>query len=256
MKHSNIIVEAADQVLTITINRPSKLNALSVATLAELKAELLALKAQPTFKIKGLILTGAGEKAFIAGADIRDQARMSPEEGEAFGRLGQEVADLLESVPVPTIACVNGYALGGGCEMAMGCDFIYATENAQFGQPEVNLGLIPGFGGCIRLPKRVGLGVAKEMIYSGRRVCADDAKELGLVNRVFTTKAHMIDTARATLGTIAQKSPIAVAISKSVITSGEFSQERHGFRQVFETQDKAIGVAAFLAKETPRFLGC
>ena len=158
MNFETLKVEMENKLMTITMNRPKQLNALSGTVLAELRELLTGLQNQSYGSVSGVIMTGEGEKAFIAGADIKEMQVMSAEEGESFGALGQEVSRLFSEVPVPVIACVNGYALGGGCEMAMGCDFIYATSNAVFGQPEVNLGLIPGFGGLVRLLRYVGPG--------------------------------------------------------------------------------------------------
>ena len=172
MTYSYLKIHRHDNIVTLTIDRPDKLNALSEAVLCELERCLGDLVHEPLGTVRGLILTGAGQRAFIAGADIASMHAMSPEAGAEFGRLGQRVTCLLEALPYPVIACVNGYALGGGCEMAMACDYIYATSNAVFGQPEVNLGLVPGFGGCVRLARFVGVGRAKEMILfwaEGRR---------------------------------------------------------------------------------------
>ena len=181
MDYETLLVDEQDGITTITVDRPDALNALNATVLAELDAVTTTI-ASARGATRGVILTGSGEKAFIAGADIKAMSQMSPDEAEAFSRLGQRVTTQLESLPVTVIACVNGFALGGGCEMAMACDFIYATGNARFGQPEVSLGLIPGFGGCVRLIRYVGPGHAKELIYSGRHVKADEAARLGLVN--------------------------------------------------------------------------
>ncbi len=185
---------------------------------------------------------------------------MTPDEGEAFGRLGQEVTRLLEELPVPVIACVNGYALGGGCELAMGCDYIYATKNAVFGQPEVSLGLIPGFGGCVRLQRFVGPGRAKKMIYTGRMVDAEEAQRIGLVNRIFPTRESMWEAARKSLNEVATRSPVAVAIGRATInaanghpTGAALEIETAAFRQAFTTEDMREGTQAFLEKRSPAF---
>ncbi len=199
MNYQTLLVEQHSGIVTLTVNRPDKLNALSEVVLSELKDLLTGLAARSFPEIRGMLVTGAGEKAFIAGADIARMSEMSPAEGAAFGQLGQSVTLLLEALPFPVIACVNGYALGGGCELAMGCDYIFATANAVFGQPEVTLGLIPGFGGCVRLLRFVGPGRAKELIYTGRNVKADEALQIGLVNRVFATKQDLLAGAAESL---------------------------------------------------------
>ncbi len=262
MNFETILVEVKDEIAYLTINRPDKLNALSDKVLTELKEFLTGVKNQNEWNVKGIILTGAGEKSFIAGADIKGMNDMTPDEGEAFGALGQEVTTLFETVPVPVIACVNGFALGGGCEMAMACDYIFATENALFGQPEVNLGLIPGFGGCVRLFRYVGPGKAKELIYTGRNVKSDEALKIGLVNEVFSSKEEMIAAAEKSLALVKSKSAHAVKICKSTILEADgvniktgLNAERKSFRTVFESEDKKIGVAAFVAKEKPNFVG-
>jgi enoyl-CoA hydratase len=245
--------EQRDGITTVTVTRPEARNALSGRTLTELH-HLLSNASGP------LILTGAPGPAFIAGADIREMASMTPAEGEEFGRLGQSVTTLLESIDFPVIACVDGYALGGGCEIALACDFVYATDKSVFGQPEVLLGLIPGFGGCVRLHQRVGPARAREMIYSGRHVDAAEAYRIGLVNEVFDSRDAMLAAARHTLATINRNSPAAVALCKATInaTRGQEVQtglgvELAAFRQAFTTSDMREGTAAFLAKRKPAF---
>ena len=258
----SILCEENDKILTITINRPDTLNALSKEVLEELKEALLGICRDINFKIQGIILTGSGEKAFIAGADIKAMDTMTTNDAESFARLGQEVSRLLETVPVPVIACVNGFALGGGCEIAMSCDIIYASKSAIFGQPEVNLGLIPGFGGTQRLMRFVGTAMAKEIIYTGRNIKIDEAKEIGLVQRVFEDRKSLIEGANQTLKIIKGKSPLIVSKCKEVIQNGESKSieeglniEAEGFRFVFGTEDKAEGVTAFLEKRKPIFTG-
>jgi enoyl-CoA hydratase len=253
--YQNLVVDEHDGILTVTVDRPSARNALSQQTLTELR-HLLTHFAGP----RAVLLTGSEGPAFIAGADIREMAAMTPEEGEAFGALGQEVTRLLEQLPVPVIACVDGYALGGGCEMAMACDFVYATRKAVFGQPEVLLGLIPGFGGCVRLFRRVGVAKARELIYSGRRLDAAEAHRLGLVNDVFDSREEMFTAARLVLADIAANSPVAVAACKAVINAADglgveegLRVELDAFRRTFTTDDMHEGTAAFLAKRTPEF---
>jgi enoyl-CoA hydratase len=260
MDFETLIVDSREGITTVTVNRPKALNALSVRTLTEMKQLLVSLTANHGFAVRGVMLTGAGDRAFIAGADIREMAVMTPGEGEAFGQLGQEVTQLLEDLPMPVIACVNGYALGGGCEMAMGCDYIYATENAVFGQPEVALGLIPGFGGCVRLQRYVGPARAKEMIYTGRRVGAMEALGIGLVNRVFPSQRDMLAAAAQSLSEVAEQSPMAVSLCKATInaangqtTAEALKVETAAFRAAFTTDDMREGTSAFLEKRAAAF---
>ena len=262
MTYQTLLVEQHNGIVTLTINRPDKLNALSEVVLGELKDLLTGLAAKSFPEIRGMVVTGAGDKAFIAGADISRMAEMSPAEGATFSQLGQSVPLLLEALPFPVIACVNGYALGGGCELAMGCDYIFATETAVFGQPEVSLGLIPGFGGCVRLLRFVGPGRAKELIYTGRNVKADEALRIGLVNRVFATKQDMLAGAAESLALVTAKSPVAVSVCKQILnelegksTRDQLRVENDGFYRVFDSADKREGTAAFLAKRKAAFPG-
>jgi len=262
MTYQTLLVEQHSGIVTLTINRPDKLNALSEVVLGELNDLLTGLAAKSFPEIRGMVVTGAGDKAFIAGADIARMAEMSPAEGATFSQLGQGVPLLLEALPFPVIACVHGYALGGGCELAMGCDYIFATETAVFGQPEVSLGLIPGFGGCVRLLRLVGPSRAKELIYTGRNVKADEALRIGLVNRVFATKQEMLAGAAESLALVTAKSPVAVSVCKQILnelegksTRDQLRVENDGFYRVFESEDKREGTAAFLAKRKPVFPG-
>jgi enoyl-CoA hydratase len=254
--------ELKDGFGLLTINRPTKLNALNTELLSELKELLTEIKKDSLFTIKGIVMTGEGEKAFIAGADILEMSEMTPSDAYSLGQLGQQVTMLFESVQVPMIACVNGFALGGGLEMAMGADFMFATENAVFGQPEVKLGLIPGFGGTQRLAKIVGRNFAKEMIYTGRNINADEAMKIGLILRTFSTKAEMISEAFKTLNQIAQNSAFAVAISKKVMNEGidltineGLQLEKRQFSAIFSSEDMREGTKAFLEKRKPVFSG-
>ncbi len=260
MKYKTLLIEKNNSITILTINRPEKLNALSKLVLTELKDFLSELKNENSFKVRGLILTGATEKSFIAGADIQEMSLMTPEEGESFSALAQDVTILFESLQIPVIGCVNGYALGGGCEMAISCDYIFATSNAVFGQPEVNLGLIPGFGGCVRLMRFIGAARAKEMIYTGRNIYVQEAEKIGLVHSVFSTKTEMIQAAIKSIQMILQKSSTAVALCKKVInanygltTEQALQIEKKAFREAFETEDKFVGVQAFLEKRKPEF---
>ena len=246
----------------LSINRPTKLNAINSEVMTELKEFLTELHKETTFATKGLILTGEGDKAFIAGADIQEMSDMNPSDAYTLGQLGQQVTLLFETLRIPVIACVNGFALGGGCEMAMSCDFIYATANAMFGQPEVKLGLIPGFGGTQRLSKIVGRNIAKELMFTGRNIDASEAESIGLVLRIFETKHEMINEAMKTLKLIAKNSPFAVANAKKVMNEGidltiaeGLQLEKRQFSATFSSEDMREGTRAFLEKRTPVFKG-
>lgn len=260
MDFQTLLTHERDGVLTVTLNRPDRLNALSATVLTELCELFDTLTADGA--PRGVVLVGAGGRAFAAGADIAEMAAMSPDDGEEFGLLGQRATEAVEALPAPVVACVDGYALGGGCELAMAADFIYATTAAVFGQPEVSLGLIPGFGGCVRLPRIVGPGMAKELIYTGRTVDAAEASRIGLVNRVFDTRQEMLDAAEAALRQVATRSPVAVGLSKSAVngavghpTADALGIERVAFRAAFTSADMREGTGAFLAKRVPSFPG-
>lgn len=259
MKFENITIELNDRIAHVTLNRPTKLNALSVQLFEELKDLILSLKVNPEL-VRGLILTGAGGKAFAAGADIKQMSRMTQDEAHDFSALAQEVTLLLEELPIPTIAAVDGFALGGGCELAMACDFIYATEQSKFGQPEVSLGLIPGFGGCIRLIRHLGLPRAKEYIYSGRQIHAQKAVELGLVNEIYSNREELLSAAVETMKEIFKNSGAGIGYSKQVINSTQglttaegLEKEREAFTKVFIHPEKVEGVSAFLEKRMAQF---
>jgi enoyl-CoA hydratase len=247
-------------VAVIRINRPKALNALNTETLHELK-DALGQEAR-NHATRVVVLTGAGDKAFIAGADILEMKDKSQGDGVVFAQLGHEVTKLLELMPKPTIAAVNGFALGGGTEMAIACDFIVASEKAVFGQPEVSLGIIPGFGATIRLAKFVGLPRAKELIFSGRRVKADEARAIGLANHVFPAEGFM-DKVLELAREISAQSHAAVAKSKQLLN--EFSEtmglnmkldaEAHAFGRLFGTHDQREGMSAFADKRKPAFQG-
>jgi len=261
MTAKNLIVESHSPGITvIKISRPKALNALNTETLQELK-EILRKEADNN-ETRVVVLTGDGDKSFIAGADISEMKDKSNEEGVRFAQLGHEVTKLLELMPKPTIAAVNGFALGGGTEMAIACDFIVASEKAVFGQPEVGLGIIPGFGATIRLAKFVGLPKAKELIFSGARIKADEALSIGLVNHVHPTEKFMsqvLELAKV----IACQSLTAVARAKKLMN--EFSEstglnfkldaEAQSFGQLFGTHDQREGMSAFVEKRKPKFQG-
>lgn len=263
--YETLTVDDQGDVLVVAVNRPKALNALAGQVVEDLWAltDVLQRVGQDgDWPIRGVIITGAGEKAFVAGADIREMMDMDAEQGEAYGRRMQDVTVRLEGLPVPVIAAVNGFALGGGCELAMACDFIYASQNAKFGQPEVNLGAIPGFGGSVRLTHRVGIGMARELIYTGRMIDAEEAHRIGLVNRLFDDADAVLEGAKATIGEIAAKSPTAVRICKRLMndvthlsTVEGLDAEATAFAEAFETQDRSEGMRAFLAKEKPTFPG-
>ncbi|MBL4688169.1 MAG: enoyl-CoA hydratase/isomerase family protein [Nannocystaceae bacterium] len=245
-------------VRIITINRPEVLNALSTEVVAELSAALEAIAGEPS--VGALLLTGAG-KAFVAGADIAAMAQMQPEQALVFAGQGHALGEMLSKLPRPTLAAVNGFALGGGCELALACDFIYASEKAKFGQPEVNLGVIPGFGGTQRLLRRVGQARALELCMTGEIIRADEALRIGLVNKVVPPEA-LLETSIATLKTIASKGPLAIAALKEVMHAGASlpladacDLEENAFAALFSTADQKEGMAAFLAKRPAVFQG-
>lgn len=261
MKTEHLTLVENQSILTLTLQRPERLNALSPTLLSELKTCLSVIAKEPLGRYRGMMVASEGERAFVAGADIRAMSEMTETEGADFGVLGQEVMSLFEILPFPVIACVHGHALGGGCELALGCDLIFATESARFGQPEVNLGLIPGFGGCIRLPQRIGVSKAREWIYSGLSVSAKEAQELGLVNRVFQSRKEMLVGAESYLRETAKKSPLAISVCKQVIqqslgksTKEGLEMEKKGFSKVFGSPEKVEGTKAFLEKRAPRFV--
>lgn len=254
---SFVRLEIEDSIATLTIDRQDKLNALNAQVVAELADA--AQEVRITQNVRCLVVTGAGEKAFVAGADIAEMEAMRLDQALAFARAGHAAFDALEVLPFPVIAAVQGFALGGGTELALACDFIYASEKAKFGQPEVKLGVIPGFGGTQRLLRRVGNAHARELVYSGAIIDADEAFRIGLVNRVFAP-SELMNGVRATAKTIAQMGPLAVAEAKKVMREGEGRPlhdanqlEIWGFAGCFETEDQKEGMRAFLEKRAPAF---
>ena len=248
-------------VRVLTLNRPQALNALDVALVRELsEAVRIAGADAAEGRLRGLILTGAG-KAFVAGADIAAMREMSEDEAREFARQGHNLGDHLAALPIPVIAAVNGFALGGGCEVALACDFIYASEVAKFGQPEVKLGVIPGFGGTQRLLRRVGLARALELCMSGAIIDAAEALRIGLVNKVLPAD-QLLPAAIKTCETIAQMGPEAVAVAKHVLHRGSElplaaanALEIDAFARLFTTDDQREGMAAFLGKRPAAFTG-
>jgi len=251
---TTVTCQVADFVATVTISRPEALNALNSAVLADLDAVLDSIRPD---EVRVVLLTGAGDKAFVAGADIAEMATMTPREGEAFGRRGNAIFRKLECLPMPTIAVVNGFALGGGCELAMSCDIRLASAKAMFGQPEVGLGITPGFGGTQRLARIVGIGLAKEMIFGGRNIDAARALAIGLVNAVYEPEELMPAAAKMAAG-IAAKAPVAVRAAKAAIGLGIQTDIDSGialeavyFGSCFGTEDQQEGMAAFVEKRKP-----
>ncbi|HEV8244406.1 MAG TPA: enoyl-CoA hydratase-related protein [Polyangiaceae bacterium] len=254
--------ESDGQVVVLTINRPEKLNALNRALLEELARHFSEQSARSSdARPRAVVLTGAGEKAFVAGADIAELAELDQEGASALSELGHELGRAIEDAPFPVIAAVNGFALGGGCELALCCDFIYASERAKFGLPELTLGLIPGFGGTQRLTRRIGLGLSRELVYTGKLLDAQAAKSIGLVNEVFAP-GELIERARETARTIASRGPLAVSAAKRVMQRGAdleleaaCSLEADAFGALFATEDAKEGTRAFLEKRSAQFVG-
>ncbi len=261
MTYQNIVLEhvEAGKIAVLTVNRPQALNALNAATLDELANVLARVAADPEVRV--LLITGAGEKAFIAGADITAMQGMSALEAQAFSEKGQRVMQAIEALPIPVIALVNGYALGGGCELAMSCDWIIAAERAVFGQPEVNLGIPPGFGGTQRLSRLVGRSLALELVITGRQIKADEALRIGLVNEVVPPE-QLTGKGLATARLIAAKAPVAVRVSKQAVQRGLDLDLANGcvletslFAFAFGTADRQEGMTAFVEKRAPNFEG-
>jgi enoyl-CoA hydratase len=250
-------LDISSGVGTLSVSRPQKLNALNIQVLRELKLCLSELHGS---RLKGLILTGEGEKAFVAGADIAEMKPMTKGEAEAFSELGQQVTLLIESLPFPTIAAVNGYALGGGFEMALSCDFIFSTANAIFGLPEVKLGLIPGFGGTVRLCRVVGERRAKEIMFSGRNVLSEEAKALGITQDVFSNKHELMEGAMKWFALAISNSSVAISRAKFAMRKSQeelshyaLQLEREEFGSLFQTPQMIEGTGAFLEKRKANF---
>jgi enoyl-CoA hydratase len=253
----NILIESSARVATVTINRPEKLNALNVETKADLRTIFTGLEENGA--IGCVILTGAGEKAFVAGTDISELTSLDRESGEAFARSGQELFDAIEGMSKPVIAAVNGYALGGGCELALACHIRLGSDRARFGQPEVNLGIIPGYGGTQRLTRLIGRGRATEMVVTGSQVDAQEALRIGLLNAVFpaaelmTRAQRMAEVIAANPGRAIALALAAIAAAQSTILSAGLRREAELFGECCMTEDFREGTKAFLEKRKPKF---
>ncbi len=239
-------------VSTVTIDRQDALNALNVETLTELRDRLRELAVDKG--VRAVVLTGAGEKAFVAGADIKYMSGLGSGDAKAWGGLGHEAGRLLETMAKPTIAAINGFALGGGCELALACDLRYASSRAKLGQPEINLGIVPGWGGTQRLARVCGIGVAKDLILTGRTVDAEEALRIGLVNGIADP---VLDKALETAHALAAKSPLALALAKRLVnmSPGALEAEADEFGELFGSADAIEGLTAFAEKRKPNFTG-
>ncbi|ALV22088.1 enoyl-CoA hydratase-related protein [Carnobacterium antarcticum] len=256
-EYKTLTLEKSEGIAILKINRPKMLNALSLEVLQELTLALDAVEIDPFVHV--LILTGSGEKAFVAGADITEMKEKNAIEGRDFSLFGNAVFSKLEQLRQPTIAAVNGFALGGGCELALACDIRIGAENAKFGQPEVGLGIIPGFGGTQRLPRLIGIGKAKELIYTGTNIAAEEAYRIGLLNKVVAAE-ELIDEAKAMAEKVMKNSPLGVEGSKKAINQGlqmnlqqALALESEIFGALFATEDQKEGMAAFIEKRKAQF---
>ncbi len=259
MNYSTLAVSINNRIATVTINRPDKLNALNAQCKDELKKLFADIKTNTD--VDAVILTGSGEKAFIAGTDIGELTTLDAVSGKAFAEGGQSIFDQIQHLGKPVIAAINGYALGGGCELALACHIRIASENAKFGQPEVNLGIIPGYGGTQRLARLIGVGKATEMILTGNQITAQEALNIGLVNNV-VSQAELLPTAEAIAKTIVGKGQLAVRMSLKAINasmemplSEGLKVEASLFGECCNTQDAKEGVKAFLEKRAAKFVG-
>ena len=259
MEFTNLLFENQDGIGLITLNRPKALNALNQATLEELNQ--IADKLAQDTSVKVIIITGSGEKAFVAGADITQMQPMSAIEGRNFGKLGQAVFNKIENLPQPVIGAINGFALGGGCELAMACDIRYASDKAKFGQPEVTLGITPGFAGTQRLARLVGKGRAKELLYTGDIIDAHEAYRLGLVNKVVPAEELML-AVMVLAQKILSRAPVAVQLCKAAVNEGldtdletGTAYEAEVFGLCFATADQKEGMRAFIEKRKAQFIG-
>ncbi|MGM0403000.1 MAG: enoyl-CoA hydratase/isomerase family protein [Thermodesulfobacteriota bacterium] len=257
MSYETILYEQAGDIATITINRPKSLNALNSQVLQELRRALEEIAENQDIRV--LILTGAGEKAFVAGADIGELSTLNPLQARYFAKNGHAVMNKLQELPVPVIAAVNGFALGGGLEIALSCDFVYASENAKIGLPEINLGIIPGFGGTQRLARIVGKNLAKEMIFTGKMMSAEEAGQKGIINRVLPADQLMTEVQK-TAAAMASKGRVSLNAAKKSINNGMdvdlasgCEMEINAFALCMASDDAKEGTSAFLEKRTPAF---
>jgi len=254
-----ILVDVQDRVAIVTINRPEVRNALNTEVVQELTAVFGRLARDP--QVGAIILTGAGDKAFVAGADIKEMVGKSGLEMQAFSELGRRLGEAMEGCPKPILAAINGHALGGGCEIAMACDLRLASENAKIGQAEINIGIIPGFGGSQRLPRLVGGGWAAQMVFTGEAIDAATAERIGLVNRVVPAD-RLLEEAKALARKMVDKSPVAIALAKACLRAAQemplsqgLSYETAAFGVAGATQDKVEGMTAFLEKRKATWKG-
>jgi len=252
-----IHVEREDAVAVVTVDRQDSLNALDLETLTALRDRLRDLADDEGTRV--VVLTGAGEKAFVAGADIKYMSGLGVDKAKAWGGLGHETTRLLETMPKPAIVAINGFALGGGCELALACDIRYASSTAKLGQPEIDLGIIPGWGGTQRLPRLVGVGVAKDLLYTGRNVDADEALRIGLVNGIHDP---VLEKAHEVAQLLATKSPVALRLLKQLANRAlgsdhgdDLEAEADSFGELFSSEDAKEGLAAFVEKRKARFVG-
>lgn len=259
MPYENLLFEKKDAIAYVIINRPKVLNALNSATMQELRAVFTELKDDRA--IRAVILTGSGEKAFVAGADIGELNKNNAVEAKEYTHRGQSVLDLIENLGKPVIACINGFALGGGCEIAMACTMRLASENAKIGQPEVKLGLIPGYGGSQRLPRLVGKGIAMQLVLTGEMISAQEAHRIGLVNEVLPA-GQLIARAEAIAQAIIKNAPLAIQYCMEAVNHGMEMTQQEGlyleatlFAVCCATEDKNEGTAAFLEKRAANFAG-
>ena len=255
--YQTLLTSLEEGIYIVTINRPDKMNALNKDVIADLDAAADEIYNNP--EIRCAMITGAGTKAFVAGADITEFIGLDPHQAPELARRGQHVFDKIENSPKPIVAAVNGFALGGGCELALACHFIYASENAKFGQPEVNLGLIPGYGGTQRLTQLVGRNIAMELLMSGNMISAKEAMEYGIVNKV-VQQEELLRTTKAILGIIQTKAPVAVSKVIECVNNFDHTQQGYEFEikkfgECFGTEDMKEGTAAFLEKRKAEFKG-